>query len=57
MVGFGFAHQGTGRERTFQAGGIMWVKTQVRKTCILLTTCKIHLLWMKETIEMFAHVR
>ena len=30
MVGFGFVHQRVGREKAFQAGGIMR-KTQVRK--------------------------
>jgi len=31
MVGFGFVYQRVGREKTFQAGGIMQKKIQTRK--------------------------
>lgn len=54
MVGFGFVHQRIGREKAFQAGGIMQKKKKKHRqesTYIFLNTCKLYLLRMKEAVE------
>ena len=51
MVGFGFVYQRVGREKTFQAGGIMQKKHRQESTYIFLNTCKLYLLRMKEAVE------